>query len=147
MELTSVACMMLAAAFWGCTNPFIKRGGGDLEDRSSSSDGWWVSRAMSQISYLFCRWQFFLPLCLNQFGSVFNIYALGPGGGELSVAIPVVTSMTFVFTAITSWILGEDNRQTTRTAIGIVLMVLGVSICLVSKSVESTVDVQSEQNS
>ena len=52
-----------------------------------------------------------MPLVLNQLGSVFNIYALGPGGAELSVAIPVVTTLTFVFTAITSWAIGETNPQ------------------------------------
>ena len=57
------------------------------------------------------HWQFIVPLILNQLGSVFNIYALGPGGAELSVAIPVVTTLTFVFTAITSWAIGEPNPQ------------------------------------
>merc|ERR1711907_114359 len=127
--------MFLAAAAWGCTNPFLKRGAsrvGAKKTNIQSHDGR-IRQFLSYMVFLFTQWQVFLPLAINQLGSIFNLYALGPGGAELSVAIPVITSLQFVFTAATGWILGEEDQQSIRTFVGILLTVIGVCLCLSSQ--------------
>lgn len=42
---------------------------------------------------------------LNQLGSIVYIFALQ--NIDLTIAVPVANSLTFVFTAISGWILGE----------------------------------------
>lgn len=51
--------------------------------------------------------QYLLPFLLNQCGSV--LYFLTLQSTDLSLALPVSNSLTFVFTAITGWFLGEEK--------------------------------------
>lgn len=48
-----------------------------------------------------------MPFLLNQCGSV--LYFLTLQSTDLSLAVPVSNSLTFVFTAITGWFLGEEK--------------------------------------
>lgn len=42
---------------------------------------------------------------LNQFGSI--VYVIALQNIDLTISVPVANSLTFVFTAISGWILGE----------------------------------------
>lgn len=54
-----------------------------------------------------CSLQYILPFLLNQCGSV--LYFLTLQNTDISLAVPVSNSLTFVFTAITGWFLGEEK--------------------------------------
>lgn len=51
--------------------------------------------------------QYIVPFLFNQCGSV--LYFLTLHSIDLSLAVPVSNSLTFVFTAITGWFLGEEK--------------------------------------
>lgn len=53
----------------------------------------------------YCFTQYLLPFLLNQCGSV--LYFLTLQDTDISLAVPVSNSLTFVFTAMTGWFLGE----------------------------------------
>ena len=52
---------------------------------------------------------------------------------DISLAVPLCNSLTFVFTALTSHLLGERVDNPLRAAAGVVLVLLGVSLCVASK--------------
>lgn len=57
--------------------------------------------------WFYCFTQYILPFILNQCGSV--LYFLTLQSTDISLAVPVSNSLTFVFTAITGWFLGEEK--------------------------------------
>ncbi|DAZ96489.1 TPA: hypothetical protein N0F65_008356 [Lagenidium giganteum] len=77
------------------------------------------------------NWRFILPFALNQSGSAAYVYLLG--SSDISNAVPICNSLTFVFTAITSRLMGEKPRRPAWTYGGMVLILAGVAICLNSK--------------
>ena len=52
---------------------------------------------------------------------------------DISMAGPLCNSLTFVFTALTSHLLGERVDHPTRAALGVLLVLLGVTLCVASK--------------
>ena len=50
--------------------------------------------------------QYVVPMIVNQLGSVIYFFTLQ--GVDLSIAVPVTNSLTFVFTAIVGIFLKED---------------------------------------
>jgi uncharacterized membrane protein len=81
-------------------------------------------------------------MALNQSGSV--IYFLTLQSADLSLAVPVANSLTFVFTAISGWILGEqlpkrsknlsrfittNTRLLADTILGVILILAGTTLC------------------
>ncbi|KAG2888194.1 hypothetical protein PC118_g16753 [Phytophthora cactorum] len=119
----------VTGALWGCTNPLIKRGSNDdvMYTRNDNS----VGEIVKQLVGLVKNWQFVLPFALNQSGSVVYVYLLG--SADISNAVPICNSLTFVFTAITSRLLGEKPQRPASTYTGVVLILLGVAICFNSK--------------
>lgn len=55
--------------------------------------------------YLDNNFQYIIPMGLNQFGSI--VYVIALQNIDLTISVPVANSLTFVFTAISGWILGE----------------------------------------
>lgn len=74
--------------------------------------------------------QFFVPFVVNQSGSVLYYYLLG--SVDLSMAVPICNSLTFVFTALASRLLGEQQVGP-RIIGGMVCILAGVSVCVYSK--------------
>ncbi|KAI9905563.1 hypothetical protein PsorP6_014062 [Peronosclerospora sorghi] len=104
---------LLVGALWGCTNPLIKRGSHDdvMHSRNDNS----IREFAKQLVGLLKNWRvrdinnFVLPFALNQSGSVVYVYLLG--SAEISNAVPICNSLTFVFTALTSRLLGEKPKR------------------------------------
>ncbi|KAI4471691.1 hypothetical protein MML48_1g14990 [Holotrichia oblita] len=63
---------------------------------------------------------------LNQLGSVLYFFALQ--NVDISIAVPVTNSLTFIFTAITGIILGERKPKKLGTYIGILLILFGTCV-------------------
>ncbi|KFB53901.1 AGAP012180-PA-like protein [Anopheles sinensis] len=89
---------------WGATNPFIKRGSIGYNELKADSK---LGQIWLEIKFLISRWQYVLPLILNQLGSV--VYVITLQRTELSLTVPMANSLTFVFTAITAKLLGEQQ--------------------------------------
>lgn len=53
---------------------------------------------------------------------------------DISTAVPVCNSLTFVFTAVTAMCLGEKTERPLRTLVGMTLVVVGIAICMASKA-------------
>jgi drug/metabolite transporter (DMT)-like permease len=113
---------VIVSVFWGFTNPFIKRGSQGVEMIGRNSR----YQQLQQIMYLATRWQFVIPFCINLSGSSVFYYLLGDA--DLSLAIPITNSLTFVMTFFAGFLLGE--KITSREIMGICLILLGVVICV-----------------
>ncbi|KAL7682937.1 putative transmembrane family 234 protein [Plasmopara halstedii] len=127
--VSTLLSFLFVGALWGCTNPLIKRGSNDnvMYTRKDNS----IEEFVKQFVGLVKNWQFLVPFALNQSGSVVYVYLLG--SVDISNAVPISNSLTFVFTAITSRLLGEKPQRPRSTYTGMVLILLGVAICLHSK--------------
>ncbi|CAO3624951.1 unnamed protein product [Cunninghamella echinulata] len=118
---------ILVAICWGSTNNFIKSGSAGLENISNQYPQGGIKKWFAELKYLLTRWQYVLPLALNLSGSVVYYYTLGKS--EMSLAVPITNSLTFVFSLLTGLLLGEKlgGRD---TWIGMVLIIVGVLICV-----------------
>ncbi|KAI9226932.1 MAG: transmembrane protein [Piptocephalis tieghemiana] len=114
---------ILVAICWGLTNPFIRKGTKGLDQVKPGPLG----LAVSQFFYLATRWQYVLPLALNLSGSIVYYYTLGKS--ELSLAVPIANSLTFLLTTLTAWALGEETGGLS-TIIGTLTVLLGVGFCV-----------------
>lgn len=100
--------------------------------------------------------QYIVPFLVNQCGSLLYVFALGTT--DLSLAVPVTNSLTFVFTAITGWLKGEEKAHRSKfkinkklinskknksftfinglfvdTYIGTLMILMGTTLCCVDK--------------
>ncbi|KAI9319003.1 UPF0546 membrane protein [Dichotomocladium elegans] len=110
--------LTLVAICWGATNPLIKAGAAGLDH---------ISQKYPQPGLH--KW-YVLPLVLNLSGSVVYYYTLGQS--EMSLAVPITNSLTFLFSLFTGLLLGEElgGRD---TWLGMALILSGVLICIASK--------------
>uniref|UniRef100_A0A6B2E8E0 Putative conserved secreted protein n=1 Tax=Phlebotomus kandelakii TaxID=1109342 RepID=A0A6B2E8E0_9DIPT len=123
----NVASLVLVGLLWGATNPFIKRGSQGIQHVKSSSK---IKKLFLEIKFIITRWQYWIPFLLNQSGSLVYFFTLQ--NTELSLAVPVANSLTFVFTAITAKLLGEEKLPL-RALCGILLILTGTTICMVDR--------------
>ncbi|GLD96011.1 hypothetical protein PINS_up004689 [Pythium insidiosum] len=132
MATTTLLSFLLVSALWGCTNPLIKRGSraDAVYTRRDNSVKEWLAQALHWIR----NWQFVVPFLLNQSGSVAFVHLLA--SAEISSAVPICNSLTFVFTAITSRVLGEVPRRPLWTYTGVALILAGVFVCFQAKALE-----------
>lgn len=140
-------------ALWGCTNALFKQQDGDASDDGSGdkvpsafekkgaslTQGVqqhnrkkpgicsWLERLVGDIFKLLCNWRFLVPFAINQSGSVLFMFLLG--SSELSLAVPVCNASTFVFTLLTSLLLGEKiHGDPALLSLGVVLVIAGVTL-------------------
>ena len=74
-----------------------------------------------------------MPFACNQCGSALYFYLLG-SETDVSLALPVCNSLTFVFTAATGHLLGErPHGSARRTLVGTALVAAGAALCVVAK--------------
>lgn len=98
---------MLVSFLWGATNPLIRRGSVGIERIEASTA---VERIARELLFLVTRWQYLVPFGLNQAGSVLYVVVLR--SAELSLVVPVVNSLSFVWTALAAVCLGEQRAST-----------------------------------
>ncbi|GCB71225.1 hypothetical protein scyTo_0010956 [Scyliorhinus torazame] len=72
---------------------------------------------------------YLVPFLLNQSGSVIYYFTLA--STDLSLAVLLSNSLTFLFTLLTGKLLGEDigGKQATT---GMLLIIVGVTLCVAS---------------
>lgn len=122
--------LVAVGMLWGCTNPLIKLGSKGVTDLPKRSHP--VMQFLAETFFLFTRWQYLVPFLLNMCGSVVFFWSLG--SAEISLVVPITNSLTFLFTTVTSQLLGETRGVNRSTLAGMALVLIGVSICVTSKS-------------
>lgn len=127
MSLWQNVSLVLVGLLWGATNPFIRQGTVGVDKITADSK---FKKTLLEWKFLITRWQYIVPFLLNQSGSILYFYALQ--NADLSLAVPVANSCTFLFTAFTAILLGEQ-KQNFKTYIGIGLITTGISICMYDK--------------
>ncbi|KAI8094117.1 hypothetical protein BDF21DRAFT_330658, partial [Thamnidium elegans] len=121
---------ILVAICWGSTNPLIKLGSEGLDKVSEKYPDGGIKKWLAELKYLFTKWQYVLPLLLNLSGSVVYYYTLGKS--DMSLAVPITNSLTFIFSLLTGLCLGEKIGGKDAW-LGMGLVVAGVAICVTGK--------------
>lgn len=119
--------LVLVGFLWGATNPLIKLGSVGIDNVQTNGR---APKILQEILFLATRWQYIVPFLLNQCGSVIYVFALQ--NADLSMAVPIANSCTFVFTALMAMCIGE-KMPSPRAFVGMALIVVGISICVYSK--------------
>uniref|UniRef100_A0A4W6F060 Transmembrane protein 234 n=1 Tax=Lates calcarifer TaxID=8187 RepID=A0A4W6F060_LATCA len=126
LAIVELLSLLLVSVLWGCTNPLLKRGTEGIEEVSETSR---VSQLLAEVKFLFSNIKYLVPFLLNQSGSVVYYYTLSTT--ELSFAVPVANSLTFLCTLLTGKLLGEEFGGKEAVA-GMFLTLAGVTLCVIS---------------
>lgn len=120
---------MLVSLIWGCTDPFLKRGSQGMDTVITTNSK--LLNIFTQFKWLLFNYQFTIPFVLNQVGSV--LYYVVVAQSDISLAVPVINSLTLIVTTIVGMAIGEEVLSFKRYC-GIFCIVIGVSFSLLSKS-------------
>uniref|UniRef100_A0A1A8LCY3 Transmembrane protein 234 n=1 Tax=Nothobranchius pienaari TaxID=704102 RepID=A0A1A8LCY3_9TELE len=118
--------LVLVSVLWGCTNPFLKKGSEGIENLTKSNK---VLQLLAEVKFLFLNLKYLVPFLLNQSGSLVYYYTLSTT--ELSLAVPVANSLTFLFTLLTGKLLGETFGGK-QAVVGMLLTMAGITLCIIS---------------
>lgn len=129
MKLSQILPFIGVGFLWGATNPLIKKGSSGIQSTANHSNNKFY-RAFLELKFLVLRWQYIVPFLLNQSGSLLYVYALQDS--EISLAVPITQSCTFLFTTITAICLREQLPNK-LSFFGIALISIGINICIFSK--------------
>jgi hypothetical protein len=124
--------MIAVGAFWGCTNPLLRRGAVQADATSTKEPEANFLLSVLRSLKKFRHVEVWLPYALNQAGSVLFYFTLG--NSEISLAVPICNGLALVFSIISSFFIGEKIEDPVRTFTGSALVVLGVAICVMSSN-------------
>lgn len=119
--------LVAVALLWGSTNPLMKKGSAGVEKIRYQNR---LVQLVMEIKFLALRWQYLLPFLINQSGSVLYYFTLSQA--DISLAVPITNSLTFLVTSLVSRFMGE-RVNSNWTYLGMVLVVSGVALCVLSK--------------
>ncbi|XP_061599877.1 transmembrane protein 234 [Cololabis saira] len=126
VTVAELLSLVLVSVLWGCTNPFLKRGTEGMEDVRKPSR---LAQILADVKFLFLNIKYLVPFLLNQSGSLVYYYTLSTT--ELSLAVPVANSLTFLFTMLTGKLLGEEFGGI-KAVVGMFLTMAGITLCVIS---------------
>lgn len=126
--MQSLLSLIGVGVLWGATNPFLKRTSKGIENVKADNA---FSQFIQEIVFLFSNWKYMVTFLLNQSGSVLYYFSLQ--STDLTVAVPVSNSSTFVWTALVGWWLGEDKPKWS-TIMGALFVTIGVVCYILDKS-------------
>ncbi|KAK3900773.1 hypothetical protein C8A05DRAFT_45454 [Staphylotrichum tortipilum] len=136
-----ILSFLLVGLAWGLTTPFIRRAARDhsppahpvLESDAVKNSAWRkrVYGAFFAVVDLLRNPRYAAPLVLNLTGSVW--FFLLVGKAELSLTVPIVNTVAFLFTVIGEWWI-EGKVISRETMLGMVLSVGGIALCVHSKN-------------
>ena len=128
MDVISQTVSFLAVALvWGITNPLLKKGSVGVENVRSHGR---LKQLLSELIFLALRWQYVVPFLINQTGSV--LYYVTIGQADISLAVPITNSLTFLVTSVAGRLMGEQS-PTNTAYLGVLLVLVGVALCIISK--------------
>jgi hypothetical protein len=142
LSTSEALSLLLVGAFWGCTNPLMRKGyidtkspkksatqttADDGDDTNSPPPVRWKSYILTKLVIL-ANYKVWLPYLINQLGSI--LYYKTLASSNLTLSVPICNATAMVFSSITSAILGERVNQPIRAAVGVVLVLSGVAVCM-----------------
>ncbi|XP_016973943.1 transmembrane protein 234 homolog isoform X2 [Drosophila rhopaloa] len=101
--LETAVQLLVVGLLWGVTNPFIRLGSQGIESLRDTGSKW--RNFIQEARTVGSRWRYWIPFGLNQCGSALYVWTLQ--SASITVAVPVANSLSFAFTAITGYALGE----------------------------------------
>ncbi|KAI1446172.1 hypothetical protein F5Y02DRAFT_383141 [Annulohypoxylon stygium] len=136
-----VAGFLLVGIAWGLTTPFIRRAARyhnppvhPLLSRDDVKASWFKSKLYGTffaVIDLLRNPRYAIPLLINLTGSVWFFLLIGQA--ELSLTVPIVNTLAFLFTVLGDWWV--DRKVISRnTWIGMILSIGGIALCVQSKS-------------
>lgn len=140
VNATEALSLILVGAFWGCTNPFMRQGFAETKSTKENNEGTnndtrGVKSFVSGKLALLVNIKVWLPYLINQMGSL--LYYKTLASSNLTLSVPICNATAMVFSSITSAILGERVNQPGRAALGVILVLLGVAVCMYSSDEET----------
>ncbi|KAF3760641.1 hypothetical protein M406DRAFT_282404 [Cryphonectria parasitica EP155] len=131
----------LVGIAWGLTTPFIRRAARDhhppphpVLDSDAVRASWLKSKvygAFFAVVDLLRNPRYAVPLLLNLTGSVWFFLLIGKA--ELSLTVPIVNTLAFLFTVLGDWWV--DGKVIDRgTMMGMILSLTGIALCVYSKN-------------
>ncbi|RGP62264.1 integral membrane [Fusarium longipes] len=135
-----ILSFILVGLAWGFTTPFIRRAAQShnppahpVLESSSVQSSWLKSKmygAFFAVVDLLKNPRYAIPLVLNLTGSVWFFLLIGQA--ELSLTVPIVNTLAFLFTVLGDWYV--DGKVISKdTAAGMALMLVGIGLCVQSK--------------
>ncbi|KAH8671070.1 hypothetical protein BX600DRAFT_238088 [Xylariales sp. PMI_506] len=132
---------LMVGVAWGFTTPFIRRAARDhnppahpLLDRVDVKASWMKAKifgAFFAVLDLLKNPRYAIPLLINLTGSVWFFLLIGQA--ELSLTVPIVNTLAFLFTVLGDWWV-EKKVISRNTWIGMLLSLGGIALCVHSKS-------------
>ncbi|KAF4920856.1 Transmembrane protein 234-like protein [Colletotrichum viniferum] len=141
VAINYVAGFLLVGLAWGFTTPFIRRAAKDhhpaphpILESDAVKASWLRSRlygAFFGVLDLLRNPRYAAPLLINLTGSVWFFLLIGQA--ELSLTVPIVNTLAFLFTVIGEWWV-EKKVISRDTMLGMVLSLSGIALCVHSKT-------------
>lgn len=138
--------LILVGAFWGCTNPFMRKGFADTksaakksngEKKADGGNGGGVRAFVTEKLALLANVRVWLPYLINQLGSL--LYYKTLASSNLTLSVPICNATAMVFSSVTGALLGERVNKPGRAALGVTLVLSGVAICMYSSDDEGAI--------
>ena len=123
-----IAKYVIVGMLWGCTNPFIKHA--QAKQKSSvAADSSWVTGIRNFV----LQPDLLIPYVINQSGSLFFFIFIMPTD-PITISAPICNSLSFIFTAITSYgYFKEELHSWQHLFLGILLVLIGSFVCINSE--------------
>lgn len=136
MKVFDVFGLALVGAFWGCTNPWLRKGSAEAkaEEAAAANDNETKELSLVQSVLKFKNLRVWLPYVLNQAGSVVYYILFATSDSDLTLAVPICNGLALVFSCLTSYLLGERVDKPIQAMLGATLVMMGVALCMVSSS-------------
>ncbi|XP_015921894.1 transmembrane protein 234 [Parasteatoda tepidariorum] len=126
LSLGSLLWLIVVAAVWGFSTPLIRHGSAGIEKISGSNP---LNQWLAELMFLATNWKYIMPFLINQSGSA--LYTMALASSDLSVAVPLTNSLTFIFVTISGRLLGEADGKP-ASYLGMTLVICGISLCVLS---------------
>ncbi|EDV35446.1 uncharacterized protein Dana_GF12494 [Drosophila ananassae] len=135
--MENAAQLLAVGLLWGVTNPFMRLGSQGIESVKDTGSKW--RNLLQEARLIGTRWRYWVPFGLNQCGSALYVWTLQ--NSSITVAVPVANSLSFAFTAITGYILGE-KLPGKKVILGTLLIGCGSTLLLYDKILQEQAENQ-----
>ncbi|KAF4981294.1 hypothetical protein FZEAL_2871 [Fusarium zealandicum] len=135
-----ILSFVLVGLAWGFTTPFIRRAARShnppahpVLESPAVRDSWLKSKIYGGFFAavdLLRNPRYAIPLVLNLTGSVWFFLLIGQA--ELSLTVPIVNTLAFLFTVLGDWYV-DGKVISKNTGAGMGLMLVGIALCVQSK--------------